>query len=61
MAYILKNKLNRPIHSLGLLTNCEKRVNTLTSHMKTLVDKGYITATEVKSEAKKKTSKEVKK
>lgn len=59
MSYILKNRLNRPIHTLGLLVGGEKKVNSLTPYAKTLVHKGYITVTEVKSETKKKTTKEV--
>lgn len=57
MSYILKNKLNRPIHSVGLLVGGEKKVSSLTPYIKSLVEKGYITATEVKSEPTKKTSK----
>lgn len=56
MSYIIKNKLNRPIHSVGLLVGGEKKVNTLTTYEKSLVEKGYITATEVKSETRKKSS-----
>lgn len=61
VSYIIKNKLNRPIHSVGLLVGEEKKVSTLTPHMENLVQKGYLTATEIKSVTKKKTSKEVKK
>ena len=54
MSYILRNRLNRPIHSIGLLVGGEKKVSTLTTYEKSLVEKGYITATEVKSETRKK-------
>lgn len=57
MSYILKNRLNRPIHTLGLLVGGEKKVNSLTPYAKSLVAKGYVHVTEVKSAKQKKTTK----
>lgn len=62
MSYILKNKLNRPIHQIGLLSKGSKTVESLTDYEKTLVEKGYLSATKViKNETKKTDSKESKK